>query len=335
MTPRAIADAAPPRHPPPTDGPLFIVINAGSGREDAQERRSLITSHLEAAGRRFELMSPQPGQLLPVLAREAVTRAQAERGIVVAAGGDGTINAVAQQALGSGCAFGVLPQGTFNYFGRTHGISQDTSLALEVLLGGHCTPVQVGLVNDRVFLVNASLGLYPQLLEDREAYKARFGRSRFVALLAGLRSLFHVHRQLRLRVAWQTAHSDQPEAEIDLRTPTLFVGNNRLQLEQIGIAEAPALDRGQLVAIALRPSSSLAMMGLALRGALGQLGAAEEVISGAFRRMTVRPGRRLARPRIKVATDGEVIRLRSPLTFSVAAEPLWLLKPRVGAEVAS
>lgn len=333
MNPVAVAEPVSPLQPPPTDGPLFIVINAGSGREDEAVRRNLITSHLEAAGRRFELMSPQDGQQLPVVAREAVTRAQAERGIVVAAGGDGTINAVAQQALGSGCAFGVLPQGTFNYFGRTHGISQDTSLALQVLLDGHCTPVQVGLVNDRVFLVNASLGLYPQLLEDREAYKQRFGRSRFVALLSGLRSLVQVHRQLRLRVAWQVARSEEPAAEINLRTPTLFVGNNRLQLEQIGIAEAPALDHGQLVAIALRPVSSLAMLGLVLRGAMGQLGAADQVISGAFRHMTVRPGRRLARPRIKVATDGEVIRLRSPLTFGVAAEPLWLLKPRADAEV--
>ena len=37
-------------------------------------------------------------------------------------------------------------------------------------------PVQVAAVNERIFLVNASVGLYPGLLEDREAYKARFGR---------------------------------------------------------------------------------------------------------------------------------------------------------------
>ena len=49
--------------------------------------------------------------------------------------------------------------------------------------------MQVGLLNDRPFLVNASLGLYPQLLEDREAFKQKFGRSRLVALWSGLVTL--------------------------------------------------------------------------------------------------------------------------------------------------
>ena len=80
---------------------------------------------------------------------------------MVAACGDGTINTVAQAALGSGCAFGVLPQGAFNYFSRTHGIPSDTAAALKVLLAGHCQPAQLGSVGDRAFLVNAILGLYP------------------------------------------------------------------------------------------------------------------------------------------------------------------------------
>ena len=46
--------------------------------------------------------------------------------------------------------------------------------------------MQVGLVNDRVFLVNASLGLYAKLLEDREAFKAQYGRHRWVAFWSGL-----------------------------------------------------------------------------------------------------------------------------------------------------
>ena len=327
MPEAVVAATTPPAAAPPVDGPFFIVFNAGSGHADAQQRRELIREQLTSAGRDFELLSTRPGQTLGALAREAVERAQAARAVVVAAGGDGTINAVAQQVLGSGCAFGVLPQGTFNYFSRAHGIQADTAAAIQVLLGGHCRPVQVGLVNERVFLVNASLGLYPQLLEDREAYKARFGRSRLVAILAGIRSLLQAHRQLRLRVAWSGADADAAGSEISLRTPTLVVCNNRLQLEQIGIPEAAALGQGQLVAIALRPVGSLAMAGLLLRGALGQLGEADQVLSGAFRQMTVHPGRRLARRRIKVAPDGEVSRLHSPLCFAVAAEPLWLLQP--------
>jgi predicted polyphosphate/ATP-dependent NAD kinase len=54
--------------------------------------------------------------------------------ILVAAGGDGTLNTVAHAAVEHGCVFGVLPQGTFNYFGRTHGIPEDLADAERALL---------------------------------------------------------------------------------------------------------------------------------------------------------------------------------------------------------
>ena len=65
----------------------------------------------------------------------------------------------------------------------------DQTEAVGLLLRAAPTPVQVARINDRVFLVNASLGLYPELLEDREAYKARFGRSRWVAFVAACATL--------------------------------------------------------------------------------------------------------------------------------------------------
>ncbi|KAG1389999.1 hypothetical protein G6F59_015349 [Rhizopus arrhizus] len=139
-------------------------------------------------------------------APSAATRAQAAPGVVSAAGGDGTLNAVAGTVLGQGVPFGILPQGTFNYFGRRYGISQDTEVALRGFLQGHLQPVQVGHLNGRLFLVNASLGLYPTLLEDREAYKQRFGRSRLVALWSGIVTLLRAPRQLRRQLeSWPAA----------------------------------------------------------------------------------------------------------------------------------
>lgn len=300
--------------------PCFIVLNAGSGRSNTDETRATISEVLDRAGRRHELLLAENGSDIPGLARRAVELAKAQDGIVVAAGGDGTINAVAQAALGCGQPFAVLPQGTFNYFGRTHGISQDTREATEALLQATPTPVQVGLVNDRVFLVNASLGLYPQLLEDREAFKKRFGRSRAIAAVAGLFSFLRNRRQLSI------------EIEIDgqtrnVRTPTLFVGNNALQLEQIGIAEGASLDGDRLVAIALKPVSTLAMAGVVLRGALGRLGEADQVVSFPLRKLTVRPPGRSRKRSYKVAMDGEITRLPAPLVFQVSPTPLLLMVP--------
>ena len=307
-------------NPPPTTGPLFIVFNLGSGSGDEGAARAAIQQACDAAGRAFELMNVgDPGEL-PALARQAVQRAQHAQGVVVAAGGDGTLNAVAQAALGSGCAYGVLPQGTFNYFSRTHGIPADTAQAMQVLLHASARPVQVGLVNGRVFLVNASLGLYPKLLEDREGWKQQLGRSRLVAFGAGLLTLLRGYRSLRLRIEVQGKVRE-------VRTPTLFVGNNALQMEQLGFALAQDIDGGALAAIMLRPVSRLAMLALLLRGAFGKLGDADQVISIPCRRMNVHSARAFGARRVKVATDGEIAWLSMPLEFAVAPEPLWLIRP--------
>lgn len=309
------------------NAPFFIVLNAGSGSESAAEARQVIEEGFAAAGRKHRIFLVDGPGRLQALAREAVERARAVGGVVVAAGGDGTINAVAQATLGSGCAFGVLPQGTFNYFSRTHGIPRDTAEALQVLLTEQPRAVQVGLVNDRVFLVNASMGLYAELLEERETYKARYGRSRWIAFFAGLLTVMRGrHRHWNLRMAWRGQ-------EKDIRTPTLFVGNNPLQLLQVGIEHADAPEQGQLAAIALKPVGVLAMPELLVRGAMGKLGRADQVLSFPFESMTVKAGRLRAPRRVKVATDGEIAWTDMPLLFRVSPEPLWLVRPDVAPEL--
>ena len=252
------------------------------------------------------------------LVENVVAKAHAVQGIVVAAGGDGTINSVAAAALRSGCTFGVLPLGTFNYFSRAHGVPSDVAAACQILIGARAFAVQVGLVNDRVFLVNASIGLYPDLLEEREAAKARLGRSRWVAFGAAIRSLLRPHRRLRIDI----------EAKAGRRSATieaLFVGNNRLQLRRVGIPESTRLEQHRLVAVVTHPVGLLGMLALVLRAAWGRLGGAAAVTSFDFEYVRVRP--RLGLRRVKVARDGEVEQLPVPLTFRVAAQPLWLLRP--------
>ncbi|MDI1257753.1 diacylglycerol kinase family protein [Aquabacterium sp.] len=300
--------------------PLFVVLNGGSGHIQAQERVDTVRRVFQEAGRHFELLEvSDPQQLPPTIAR-AIELARQHHGAVVAAGGDGTINAVVQQVLPTGLPLGILPQGTFNYFGRNQGISSDIEEAARSLLTAQLKPVQVGLINEQAFIVNASMGLYPTLLQDREAFKQRFGRSRVVALLASLATMLREHRDWVIKLTLD--HSTHT-----IVTPTLFVGNNALQMEQIGIPEAPALQDGQLVAIAVKPVGKLAMLGLLLRGALGQLGDADKVSSFAFTSLTVSP-RRPHRPRrLKVATDGEVIWMNTPLHFRPSPRPLMLLVP--------
>lgn len=299
--------------------PFYIVLNAGSGHSDTDDTCRAIADVLNTAGRAHEILRVEDAEQLSEIAQQAVAKAKQSSGIVVAAGGDGTLNAVAQATLGSGCQFGAIPQGTFNYFGRTHGISSDAAEAARSLLTARVQPVQVGLVNDRVFLVNASLGLYPQLLEDREEQKQRHGRSRLVAMWAALVTIFRDYRPLRIKLE----HEGRTQ---ELRTLTLFVGNNRLQLEQIGLGESELVDEGKLAVIVLRPVPTLTLLWLLAKGAMGRLADARSVQHFALTDLSVTPSSRRVH-QLKVATDGEITWMKTPVEFRVAPEPLLLLKP--------
>lgn len=311
-----------PGRPPPgvdvaADAPLFVVMNAGSGKHEGEDVRLTLETTLAGAGRSFVVHELTEPEALTSTARAVVEEARARGGIVVAAGGDGTINTVAAATLGSGCPFGVIPLGTFNYFSRAHGIPSDVRAACQILLTARAFAVQVGLVNDRVFLVNGSIGLYPELLEEREEAKNRLGRSRWVAFGAALATLLRPHHDLRIDVELKGERRH-------FVTRTLFVGNNHLQLERVGIPAADLTERHHLVAVVLEPVTALGMLGVIARALLGRLAEAPKVRHFSFERMTVRS--RFGR-RFKVATDGEVERLRSPLTFRVAPHPLLLLRP--------
>lgn len=311
------------------ESPLQFVINAAAGSSEAVAKREVIEAALRAGGRRGDLLFCSPAELSCV-SHQAATRAVATRTAVVAVGGDGTLNTVAQAAHAAACAMGVVPQGTFNYFARTHGIPADPTDAVRQLLHSVPAQVQVAGINERVFLVNASLGLYPDLLEDREAFKARFGRSRWVALVAACATLLRAQRRLRL-------HIEMGGKVRDMQTLTLFVGNNRLQLQQFGaepddtVAGTPG--DGSMAALVLRPIGTLSMIGLMLHGAMGRLGEAAGVERFEFEHLVVRPTLPQGRSGVKVAFDGEVTMMRAPLDFRVLEKPLYLMKPQRDAAV--
>lgn len=306
---------------PDQNAAFYVVLNAGSGHAETELRCSTIRDVLAEAGRTCHLEVVHDAAELGDIARRMAQEAKRNNGVLVAAGGDGTINTVAHQAVLQGCVFGVLPQGTFNYFGRTHGIPEDLAEAVRSLVTSTVQPVQIGMVNDRIFLVNASVGLYPALLEAREQDKRQYGRSRVVAILSALKTALGRHRPLRIAL--------ETEGHVrKLRTATLFVGNNRLQMEQVGMEPlTAAVEDGELAAIAPRRVGKLGMLGLLVRGALGRLGEAPNVVAFSFKRLTVKHARLSPRRTVKVATDGEVTRMPMPLEFRVLEGRLALLKP--------
>lgn len=302
------------------DTPFYIVLNTRSGAGKALECRATMQDILEKEGKPHRFFLIEEPQQIASIAANAVETAVENEGAVIVGGGDGTINALAHATLETGRPFGVIPQGTFNYLSRTYSIPLDAADATKALLNPRVQPIQVGALNERIFLVNASLGLHPHLLHEREAYTRQYGRKRAVALWAGLSTLLKGYRQLVLEIEHDEGHET-------VRTPTLFVGNNPLQLERIGLPEAEDVQRSRLAAMIVRPVGTRTLLWLALRGALGQLGDDSNVRNFAFKRLSVRvKGER----KVRVATDGELLWMQSPLEFSIAPQRLMLMVAQQG-----
>ena len=315
--------------PPQPRGPIHLVVPRRPGAD-----LDLLRAKLEGvpALQTHDVVWHVPDRRADIvqLAERAAQAAQDDGGLLVAAGGDGTINAVASAALRAGVPLGVVPMGTFNYFSREHGLALDPEAAVQDLLhalhAGDLRPVQVGFVNRRMFLVNASVGLYPKMLADREMASRRFGRKRWVAVAAAVWSLFRPASGRRWRVVMKTHQGAEALQEEHVVT-TLFVGNNPLQLDRMGLPQAQKVaDGGHLAVVMLKPQGRWAIARTVWNAATGQLDKDSAVVSMACSELSVAPSS-WRPPQVKVAFDGEREWMAPPLHFRISARPLWLVAP--------
>lgn len=235
---------------------------------------------------------------------------------VVAAGGDGTVAAVAQAMLGSGASLGILPLGTFNFVSRGLGLPEDPAAAARAILAGHPHRISVGTVNGRLFLNNFSLGLYPRILAEREAAYARFGRFRFLAYWTVLATLIRAQRLRHLRI-------ETEEGIRDIRTPLVFIARSAYQLERFGLSAGDIISDDRFAVFVARSGSRWHLLKLALHLAFRRLVPGDDVDLFAAHSLTIRTPRR--RPR--VAIDGEKRRLLAPLKLEIRTDALSIIIP--------
>ena len=121
---------------------------------------------------------------VPSLVRERMQRGQT---LFVAAGGDGTINSVIQALVHSESILGVIPVGTYNHFARDLGLPLDWRDALDVAVSGATRQVDSARINERFFVNNVSMGLYPELVaQAAEIHRWTEGEElRFLETIAG------------------------------------------------------------------------------------------------------------------------------------------------------
>jgi YegS/Rv2252/BmrU family lipid kinase len=292
---------------------VSLIINAASGTgsppQDAEDLRGLFAGH----GIDARLHVLQPGGSLDALLRAALAESP---DCLVAGGGDGTINAVAACALEHELLLGVLPMGTLNHFARDLGIPQDIAEAVQVIAAGNERRVDVGMVNERLFLNNSSIGLYATMVVVREREQRRLGRGKWSALLRATLGA------LRDPDAFEVAILVEGR-ELRRRTPFLFVGNNDYQVQGPGAGQRARLDDGMLSLYVLHPRTAFGLLWLALRTLVRGTAGARDLDAFAVPELVVNSRQR----RLHVARDGEVDELDAPIRFSVRPRALRVCAP--------
>lgn len=261
--------------------PGFLIINprAGDERPTADELRD------EAERHGVEAHMLGEGEDVVEVAGAAAD------GPLGMAGGDGSLAPVAQVALERDLAFVAIPFGTRNHFARDLGLDRDDPLGAVAAFSGRERRIDVGRVNDRLFLNNVSLGLYARLVHRREHHRRRraaFARLRALALLA--------------------RHPGTLGLEVDgepVSARVLVVANNVYTLDLFSLGERDRLDEGRLH----------------LYAAEGILPRTWDERTGERFRVDARVGR------LDAAIDGEPERLETPLDFAIAPQALRVLVP--------
>ena len=292
---------------------ITVILNPTARAGQSDTIRSQLADLFGAAGIPLRLVSFGSGAEAVAAARRA---AEAGDDAVVAAGGDGTISTVASALAGSDMPMGVLPLGTLNHFAKDLGLPLDPAEAVKTIASRRTVKVDVGEVNGRIFLNNSSIGIYPDIVMEREALRRRGHRKWTAFAVASARILRH-YRGLVVKI---TAGGPAETA----RTPFLLVGNNEYEIDGIHLGARSRLDGGRLsayLAPRVHARELPRLLALALAGRARENHILESFLARELRVET--PGRRS----LRVALDGEVVVMTAPLHYRMRPLALRVIVP--------
>ena len=284
-----------------------VVLNHRSGTAPQQ---AAVAEALQRVGVSADIV-PVPS----AMGAGSIDDTAAQYDVLVAAGGDGTVSTVAGAAARAGKVFGVMPCGTLNHFARDAGIPLDLDEAAAVLAAGHTRRLDVGVLNDLIFINNASIGAYPRMVWERN-------RARKRGLPRPLAAGFAVAR------TWFDLRSVAARLTIDGRelvrsTPFIFIGNSAYDVEGTDIGRRPTMTDGKLSLYMAPRFGRIDALLLPVRVLLKTLEEHERFESFEAAAISIET----SRARVSVGIDGEIRMLDAPLRFSVRSDVLETLLP--------
>jgi diacylglycerol kinase family enzyme len=291
---------------------IVVFVNAASGAPGKQVIADELSNEFARHGAQAEVVFVKPGCDMCEEVRRAVREGAR---IAVAAGGDGTVNAVASVVAGTETALGVLPLGTLNHFAKDLGIPLDLAQAVETIVRGEVRRVDVAEVNGRLFVNNSSVGVYPTVVRKREAQQ-RLGKGKWSAFAHAILTVVGRYPLIRVTV-------EVDGRAVTRKTSLVFIGNNEYELNGLRIGKRSRLDAGKLAAYLPHGAGRWRIVWFALRGLFGRLrdGKDFDVFHAAELSIFVN------RPKMTVATDGEVTVLDMPLEYRIRPGGLAVVAP--------
>jgi YegS/Rv2252/BmrU family lipid kinase len=291
---------------------VAVLLNKSSGpkREGASEEE--IRSAFEPFGIHLDVIPLNDPQ---EASRQIAQRVKAGIHAIVAAGGDGTVSLVGAALAGTETSLGVLPTGTLNHFAKDMRLPTDLQAAAAAIANGRTVNVDVAEVNGRVFLNNSSLGFYPTIVIERDKRIAK-GMSKMIALVPAT-----------LTAMWRfpntTVRLQSEETGIITRTPFVFIGNNHYVFSGLQAGSRAHLCDGRLQLCAIASASRWTLVKSVFLALVGNIETAPEVITLDTRWAKIGTLRRY----VRIALDGEVVRMKTPLVYSIRPAALKVLVP--------
>lgn len=293
-----------------------IIVNPASGtaQQVGLEELEDVVDWLEDHGIPAELCPTERAGHAAELAHEAV---KSGMDMVVAAGGDGTVNDVIQALAGHTTALGVLPMGTVNVWAREMNIPLNTVDAREVLLRGVRRRVDLGRAGTRYFLMMSGIGFDAEVarrVEQKQSWLKRLGLKLLNYLATvGILSVTHHSTKIWMR-------SDAKRRSVNALM--VLIGNTRLYGGALTFTNKALADDGMLDVVVISSGGLIYRLGVLVRAALRRSSLGPRV-----RYLRTRSLRLESATRVPVQVDGEVIGTL-PLTFTVAPSALTVVVPK-------
>jgi diacylglycerol kinase family enzyme len=286
-----------------------IFLNPRSGTSDANRASDIRAA---ASERGLEVVDIRQGIDIPSLVRQRLADGQR---LFLAAGGDGTIHSVVQSLVGSEGRLAIIPAGTVNHLAKDLNIPLDWREALDLAFKGEAKMIDVGKVNDTYFTNVILLGLYPDMVRERERLRHWYGKTR-AYLRAIYKSMVRFHHVTIVIEAAQ-------KAEV-IRTAVFGVSVNKYDFDSPGIiAPKETFEGGQLAVYWLPEGGRLAVLRTIIKFVSGKLALGRDVRTLYTRELRVQA----RQPRLRLGMNGELVTADMPLRIKVVPGALHVVVP--------